>query len=128
MNFRTCLFPVFVGVLSACSSAATAPANKAPIVDDVQGPATATVGATGTYQLQLKITCHDDDGLITQASIEIPGFAANVIQTPKQMSFKDIPVSLQLDGRAPKGLLTYTVVVIDDQGAKGSKTATVTLE
>jgi hypothetical protein len=73
MNLRTCLLPVFVAVLSACSAgAANAPANKAPIVDDVQGPATAMVGATGTYQLVLKITCHDDDGLITQASVEIP--------------------------------------------------------
>jgi hypothetical protein len=66
--------------------------------------------------------------MISQASIEIPGFASNIIKTPAQSTFTGVKLALQLDGKAAKGPLTYTLVVVDDQGAKASKSATVTLQ
>jgi hypothetical protein len=109
-----------------CSSSSSA--NKPPVIDDLQGPATASIGATGNYELALTVSCHDEDGMISQASIEIPGFASSVIKTPAQSTFTGVKLALQVDGKAAKGLLTYTLVVVDDQGAKASKSATVTLQ
>jgi hypothetical protein len=110
-----------------CSSSSSED-NKAPVIDSLTGPATATIGASGNYELTLTLSCHDDDGAIAQATIEIPNFASNVIKTPAQSTLKDVQVQLQLDGRATKGPLEYTLVITDDQGAKASKSATVTLQ
>ena len=122
------ILPLLLASALAFGCSSSSSSNAPPVVDDLQGPATATVGASGNYELTLTVSCHDDDGSIVSASIDIPGFASNVIKTPAQPSFKGVQVSLQLDGRAPKGPLTYTLVVTDDQGAKASKSASVTLQ
>lgn len=130
MNFQSLLVSLVVASSFAlgCSSSSSEASNSAPVIDDLQGPATAKIGASGNYELTLTLSCHDDDGAIAQATIEIPGFAANTIKTPSQPKLENIQVQLQLDKAAPKGPLQYTLVISDDQGAKASKTNSVTLQ
>jgi hypothetical protein len=127
MILRALSFLSLVAVAAVgCSSSSTS--NQPPVIDALEGPATASIGASGNYELTLTVSGHDDDGNIVQASIEIPGFASNPINTPAQPSFKGVQIKLQLGGNAPKGPLTYTLVITDDQGGKASKSATVTLQ
>ncbi len=114
--------------LSAGCSSSSSAANKPPVIDDVQAPDTASKGSSGNYEMTITVSCHDDDGTIAKARIEIAGFANNEIKTPAQSTFKSVPVQLQIDGKAPAGKLDYTLVVVDDQGAETSKTLSVTLK
>lgn len=131
MKSRSSLFGLLGIALSlfaaACSSSGDD--NKVPVIDNIEGPATASVGPSGKYELSVTITAHDDDGTIAQVGVEIPGFLSqppNNLPTPAA-AFK-APMVLQLDAQAPKGALTYTIVVVDNDGAKASKSAQVTLQ
>ncbi len=122
------LLPALLASSLAVGCASSDATNKAPVIDAFQGPATATIGASGNYEMTLTISCHDDDGTVAQAGLEIPGFPPGPSTAVGKSSFKDAQLSLQLDARAPKGPLQLTLVVTDDQGAKATSALTVTLQ
>jgi hypothetical protein len=113
--------------LTACGSSSGS-ANAEPIIDDVEAPATAKIGASGNYEMVINVSCHDTDGVISKVRIDITGFASPTINAGNQQSFTKQPLALQIDKRAPKGPLTYDLVVIDGEGATASKQLSVVLE
>jgi hypothetical protein len=116
-----------VTFLAACSSSSSS-ANEAPVIDDVDAPATAKIGPSGNYEIVLNVSCHDSDGFISKVRIDIPGFASPTINAGNKPSFTKQPLGLQIDSRAPKGPLAYDLVIIDGEGATASKKLDVTLE
>jgi hypothetical protein len=115
-----------VTFLAACGSSSSD--NQVPVIDEVEAPATAKVGASGNYELVINVSCHDPDGFISKVRIDIPGFASPTINAGNKASFTKQPLGLQIDGHAAKGPISYELVVIDGEGGTASKKLDVTLE
>lgn len=112
--------------LLGCSSDDSS-SNAAPIVDSLDMPATATIGASGNYEINGVLSAHDPDGVIAQIMLEIPGYAAPTMNINRQ-TLTGQPFTVQIDGRSKKGPLTANAKIVDDDGASVSKSVTVTLQ
>lgn len=113
--------------LAGCSSSSSSENNVPPVVDAFEVPATATIGASGNYEIQGTLSAHDPDGVIHQILLEIPGYTAPTLVIDQQTLTKKAFI-VQIDGRSKKGPLTATAKVVDDDGAATSQAITVTLE
>jgi hypothetical protein len=116
-----------LAALSGCSSSSSSSDNDAPVVDALDVPSTATIGASGHYQIQGTISAHDPDGVIHEILLEIPGYTSPSI-TIDQQTITAKAFLVQIDGRSPKGPLTATAKIVDDQGASTSRAVTITLQ
>jgi hypothetical protein len=116
-----------LGLCAFGCSSSSADDNSPPVVDALDVPATATIGTSGNYEIVGTLSAHDTDGVIHQVVLEIPGYTAPAILVDQQTIAQKAFI-VQIDGRSPKGPLTATAKVVDDQGASASKTITVTLQ
>lgn len=127
MNTRAYVVALACTCLLACSS--STPANKAPVIDVVDMPATAT-GTNGNYVIQGSITFHDDDDTVNQLRLEADGAQSAPPSTfPQPATMGKAPLALTFTGATPGLVLNYRISVIDSRGLESAKTMkTVTLQ
>jgi hypothetical protein len=104
--------------------------GAAPIIDRLDMPQTAQVGADGYYDLDGQITFHDDDDAVRTLRIGVPltgsSFDFNV---PQPLARGTVPLELRFDPRTPKGPLEYDVSLVDGAGhGSAVHSETVTLQ
>ena len=127
MNIRAYAVALGSTALLACSS--STPANKAPVVDFVDMPATA-MGTGGNYVIQGTITFHDDDDTVNQLRLEADGAQSAPPSTfPQPVMMGKAPLALTFTGVTPGLVLNYRISVIDSRGLESAKTMrSVTLQ
>jgi hypothetical protein len=121
MNFRTCALAVACASLFGCSSAA---ANKAPVVDSVEFPDSATAMPSGSYMVPGTITFHDDDDTVKELHLQIVG-QAMVITTPfpQQVMSGKAPLTLTFTPAVPSpgAVVNYEISVVDARSLESAK-------
>jgi hypothetical protein len=111
-----------------CSCGGTPSAQKAPpIIDGLVMPASASVGADGSYVLVGTISFHDDDEIVTQLRFQVDGLD---LKTPAFDAARGsgVPVTVKLT--ATRGVtVPYAVSIVASSGAESTARAgTVALE
>ena len=130
MNIRAYALALACTSLFACSSStASAPANKAPVIDVVDMPATA-MGMGGNYVITGTITFHDDDDTVNQLRLEADGAQSAPPSTfPQPVMMGKAPLVLTFSGVTPGLVLNYRISVIESRGLESAKTMrSVTLQ
>jgi hypothetical protein len=121
--------------MSSCGGDAddgTPPANRAPVVDDVEAPAEITA-TNGQYVVQVRVTYHDDDNeTVSKVRLQIPAGSFDQT-TPIQQATpanRSAIVGIQLvASTAPPGDYEYSVSVFDERGLESAPaTRTLTLK
>jgi hypothetical protein len=98
------------------------------VIDTVDAPATASVGAGGNYTISGTVKFHDaEKDQVAKLRIKIPsaGAAGETTSDLPQAAAGQLPAvavqfSLTLGGTVPKGLLEYDLSLTDDRGAEGA--------
>lgn len=119
------LCAVALGIAS-CGAAS----QKAPVIDDVQMPATATIGAGGDYEVKGLLSFHDDDNAVIKLRINVPlvmqtfEYAANTALDRGTLS-----LTVHFAPQTPKGPVDYEVSLVDSTGLESaSRKLSVTLQ
>jgi hypothetical protein len=114
------------GYALGCGSTRPAP----PVIDSLTMPATATLGASGTYDLTGTLHFHDDDDGVATLRVRLPALALSY-DTMLAVHFQrgDLPIALHFSASTPKGDLEYQVNLIDLSGLESvPRTEHVTLQ
>lgn len=125
-------FALFVAGCSSSGGSSSAPANKAPIVDDLQMPQAVAADATGNFVIVAPISYHDEDGTVDWVRMVVPLLPATnreqKIATNKTKSGTG-KLQLTLSG-VPKGTaVEIDVSVLDNAGLESAVLKTnVTLQ
>ena len=100
-------------LLAACEAAGTG-----PVIDDLQMPASAAVGADGFYTLEGVISFHDDVGLVDKIRIYIPLVAQTYeFSASAGLARGSAPLEVKFSGATPRGAIAYDVSLVDAAGA-----------
>lgn len=130
MHFARISFPALLVLgLAACSSSSSK--SSGPVIDDFGTNDTATVGSIQTtsgtqqaYDIDGKISFHDDSENVTQykVHVDIPGAVVQDLQQgiPATKSAVNQEFHLYLDQNAPKGKITVTVTIYGASGVASS--------
>ena len=133
MNFRTYALALACAALFGCSSSSTPAANKPPVVDAVDMPATAAPVMPGIYEITGSLTFHDDDDTVPEVHLQIVGsttVTTTKFPSPQVMSGK-APLLLSFRGTAatPGLVVNYELSVVDSRGLESEKSMkTLTLQ
>jgi hypothetical protein len=116
--------PVVLFLLVGCGS------GSVPVIDDLNMPATAQLGADGYYDLDGTIRFHDDDDVVRVLRIAVPLTHSSFDFTvPQPLERGTVPLQLRFDPRTPKGPIEYDVSLVDGAGRSSAiRTQTVTLQ
>ncbi len=93
--------------LAGCSSAA-------PVIDDVQMPATASA-TKGEYVLKGVISFHDDGGVVRKVRIQL-GQEVHDFDATQRFRRATTPLEVRFAAATPKGKLDYLVSLVDEAG------------
>ncbi len=91
--------------------------GAAPVIDDLQMPAAATVSADGYFDVDGTISFHDDGGVVSKIRIFIPAvqqtyeFAADA-----GLSRATVALQVKFAPITPKGIVEYDVSLVDAGG------------
>jgi hypothetical protein len=104
--------------------------GAAPVIDALNMPATAQVGADGYYDLNGQLSFHDDGGLVSVLRIGVPLSRRSYdFAVPQPLAKGTVPLEVRFDALTPKGPLEYEVSVIDGGGRSSAvRVETVMLE
>jgi hypothetical protein len=102
----------------------------APVIDALNMPATAQVGADGYYDLNGQLSFHDDGGLVSVLRIAVPLTRGSYdFAVPQPLAKGTVAVEVRLDALTPKGPLEYEVSILDGGGHSSAvRVESVTLE
>jgi hypothetical protein len=115
-------------VLGLAGCAANAP--RPPVIDDVQMPATATIGASGNYEVQGLLSFHDDDNAVVKLRIFVPLVSQTFeYNASTALDRGTMALAVQFAPQTPKGPVDYEVSLVDSSGLESaSRKLSVTLQ
>src|SRR3954466_909445 len=92
-------------------------AGAAPGIDDLQMPASATVGADGYFDVDGTISFHDDGGLVNKIRIFIPAVQQTYeFSAEGALSRGTVALQVKFAAAPPKGTVEYDVILVDAAG------------
>jgi len=128
MRFVSLVSIVFAGVLAGglagCASTAS------PVIDDLQMPGTAQVGADGYYSVEGLISFHDDVGAVSKIRIRVPLVGQTYeFDAAGGLARGTLPLVVKFSSASPKGIMEYDVSLVDVMGTASPPHSTfVTLQ
>ncbi len=95
----------------------TASTPKPPVLDDLQMPQSATVGASGFYEVSGLLSFHDDDDYVAKIRIRVPLVATTYEYDAPPFQFKGtFALTIKFASTSPKGPVEYDVSLVDTAG------------
>jgi hypothetical protein len=121
---------VAVVFLAACTAGSPTP----PVIDDLQMPQSATVAATGFYEVVGLASFHDEDSYLDKIRINVP-LVSTIYEygekdgIPRFLARGTLQLKIKFSATSPKGPIEYRVSVVDTTGLESEPlTRTVNLQ
>jgi hypothetical protein len=111
-------------LLGGCGSVA------GPIIDDLEMPQAAQVGADGFYSVEGLLSFHDESGALSKIRIRVPSVGQSFdFDASSGLSRGTLPLVVKFSSASPKGPMEYDVSLVDAAGSSSSaRAAFVTLQ
>jgi hypothetical protein len=101
-----------------------------PVIDDLQMPGTAQVGADGFYSVEGLISFHDDVGAVNKIRIRVPQVGQTYdFDASGGLQRGTLPLVVKFSSVSPRGQMQYEVSLVDTAGSSSAAHPTfVTLQ
>jgi hypothetical protein len=104
-------------LLAACTGVPSAP----PVIDDLQMPQSATIGAGGFYEISGLASFHDEDNQLDKVRIHVPLVSTTYEYgekegIPRGLNRGTLQLVIKFSAASPKGQMEYRVSVVDTTG------------
>jgi hypothetical protein len=113
-------------LLAACTGVPQTP----PVIDDLQMPQSATLAASGFYELSGLASFHDEDDFLAKIRIHVPLVSTTYeYDAPKDLRRGTLQLVIKFSSASPKGPMEYRVSLVDTSGLESDPiTRTVNLQ